>query len=146
MRDRLFVLAERTGGRLLNTSGVDVRLCEFLMVYLGDRRFVCLFLSRLDAEMMRTAENEHENRYEVMKSSAEELGFFMRELKDLHYALIPGFAGTKDGRLYLNPTGRWSTCPMPLLPQGESLVVPWRIEAASRCCERCKGDVRQGGA
>ena len=128
MRDGLFVLAERTGGRLLNTSGVDVRLCEFFMVYLADRRFVCLFLSRLDAEMMRIAENEHGNRYEVMESSAGELGFFMLELKDLHCALIPAFAGTTDGRLYLNPTGRWSTCSIPLLPEDEA----WLFHGGSK--------------
>jgi hypothetical protein len=69
---------------------------------------------------MRIGENAHGNRYELIESSAAELRFFMRELKDLHCALILGFAGREDGRLYRNPAGRWSTCPMPLLPGDEA--------------------------
>lgn len=120
MCERLFVLAEPTGRRLLNTEGVDVPICEFLMVEAGGRRFVCLFFCRLDAELLRIAENGRGNRYVLRESSTPELAFFIRELKDLHCALILGFAGTKDGRLYLNPTGQWSTCPMPLLPEDEA--------------------------
>ncbi len=117
---RLFVLAERTGQRLQNTRGADVALCEFFMVEAYGQGFVCLFFSQLDAELMRTGETGHGNRYEVMESSAAELRFFMRELKELHCALILGFAGREDGRLYRNPAGRWSTCPMPLLPGDEA--------------------------
>src|SRR5258708_2470950 len=117
---RLFVLAERTGQRLQNTRGADVALCEFFMVEAYGQGFVCLFFSQLDAELMRTGENGHGNRYEVMESSAAELRLFMRELKELHCALILGFAGREDGRLYRNPAGRWSTCPMPLLPGDEA--------------------------
>jgi len=120
MHKRLFVLAERTGQRLQNTRGVDVALCEFFMVEAYGHRFVCLFFSQLDAELMRIGENAHGNRYELIESSAAELRFFMRELKDLHCALILGFAGREDGRLYRNPAGRWSTCPMPLLPGDEA--------------------------
>ena len=120
MHKRLFVLAQRTGQRLQNTRGVDVALCEFFMVEAYGHRFVCLFFSQLDAELMRIGENGLGNRYELIESSAAELRFFMRELKDLHCALILGFAGREDGRLYRNPAGRWSTCPMPLLPGDEA--------------------------
>lgn len=120
MHGQLFVLAERTGRRVLNTRGVDLALCEFFMVEAYEERFVCLFFSQLDAELMRIGENERGNRYELMRSSATELEFFMRELKDLRCALVLGFAGTKDKRICRNPAGRWSTCPMPLLPDDEA--------------------------
>jgi len=120
MSDRLFVLAERTGKRLLNTQGVDVSLFEFSMVEASGRRFVSLSFSRLGAELIRSGENRRGNQYMVMESSMTTLVFYMRELEDLYCALILGFAGTKDGRLFRNPTGQLSSCHMALLPDDEN--------------------------
>lgn len=119
MSDRLFVLAERTGKRLLNTEGVDVSLYEFFVVEAGGLRYVSLFLSRLDTELIRIGENGHGNAYVLMESSLPALVFYMRELEDLHCALILGFAGTKDGCLLRYPTGQLSSCHMALLPDDE---------------------------
>jgi len=119
MLDRLFVLAERTGKRLLNTEGVEVSLCEFFTVEALGLSFVSLFFSPLDAELIRIGQNARGNRYVLMESPTPALAFYMRELKNLHCALILGFAGTEDGRLFRNPTGQLSSCHMALLPDDE---------------------------
>ncbi len=143
MHKRLFVLAERTGQRLQNSRGVDVALCEFFMVEAFGQRFVCLFFSQLDAELMRIGENGHGNRYELMESSAAELRFFMRTER-LALRIDSRFCG-KRGRTLVSKSGRaMVNMPDASTSERRSMVVPWRSEAQAGHYDGRREDISGG--